>query len=65
MTATPDNQDDVRPNLAIRRHHDRCFHAVEEVVPGGYIVEGIFIDQDDVADVRPADGQNACDTPGA
>jgi len=44
------------PNLAIRRHHDRCFHVVEEVVPGGYIVEGIFIDEDEVAQVRSADG---------
>lgn len=52
---------DVSPGLAIRRHHDRCFHSVEEVVPGGYIVEGIFIDEDDVADVRKEDdSQNTC-----
>lgn len=50
--------------LAIRRHTDRCFHAVEEVVPvglakngaekgvRGYIIDGVMIDVDDVAEVR-------------
>lgn len=50
--------DPDRPGIAIRRHQDRCFHAVEEIVPGGYIVQGIFIDQDDVAAVRK-DGDDA------
>jgi hypothetical protein len=51
------------PRLAIRRHTDRCFHAVEEVVPEGpmdsasagirgYIIDGVMIDADDVAEVR-------------
>ena len=73
--------DDEAPRLAIRRHTDRCFHMVEEVVhegpiegipkgkvgktPGagfrgvrGYIVDGVMIDADDVAEVRevPKDG---------
>ncbi len=74
---------DDAPRLAIRRHTDRCFHAVEEVVPEGpieakaggtagvvgdklrgpggvrgYIVDGVMIDADDVAEVReiPDDG---------
>ncbi len=56
--------------VAIRRHTDRCFHAIEEVVydgpPGedgtpnakgsgtvlGYIIDGVMIDADDVAEVR-------------
>lgn len=29
--------DDDTPRLAIRRHTDRCFHMVEEVVPEGPI----------------------------
>ena len=75
------------PWLAIRRHTDRCFHAVEEVVPigpgsvgpadfqqggvdmlrariRGYIIEGVMIDADDVADVRLLDksrGMPACE----
>lgn len=53
-----DDDADVSPGLAIRRHHDRCFHSVEEVVPGGYIVQGIFIDKDDVAQIRKDDGPN-------
>lgn len=61
------------PRLAIRRHTDRCFHAVEEVVPEGppddasggesggirgYIIDGVMIDADDIAEVRtiPDDG---------
>jgi hypothetical protein len=50
--------------LAIRRHTDRCFHEVEEIVPEGlaadgtetgvrgYIIDGVMIDADDVAEVR-------------
>ncbi|QQE10607.1 hypothetical protein JD969_14000 [Planctomycetota bacterium] len=41
-----------KPRLAIRRHTDRCFHEVEEVVEGGYIVEGFMIREDEVAEVR-------------
>ena len=73
--------DDDAPRMAIRRHTDRCFHMVEEVVPEGpigdipadqalvrggkipggvrgYIVDGVMIDADDVAEVRtiPDDG---------
>ena len=50
--------------LAIRRHTDRCFFAVEEVVEEadgslrGYIVEGMLIDKDDVAQVRR--GRHTC-----
>jgi len=41
------------PRLAVRRVTDRCFHAVEEVVPGeGYIVDGFLIPLDEVAEVR-------------
>ena len=47
------------PRLAIRRHHDRCFHRVEEIVPGGYIVEGIMIDHDDVAERRQLDANGS------
>ena len=44
--------------LAIRRHTDRCFFAVEEIVHHadgslhGYIVDGILIDADDIAELR-------------
>ena len=51
---THDEQDSV-PGVAIRRHTDRCFLKVEELAPHGYIVEGIFIDEDDVAEVRTLD----------
>lgn len=48
--------DDEDPNLAIRRHTDRCFFKVEEVVEGeGYIVEGILIPLDDIAETRHDD----------
>ncbi|MEZ6191908.1 MAG: hypothetical protein R3C45_11570 [Phycisphaerales bacterium] len=72
--------DDDTPRLAIRRHTDRCFHMVEEVVPEGpigdrpagtppvrggiipggvrgYIVDGVMIDADDVAEVREVPGE--------
>jgi hypothetical protein len=48
--------------LAIRRHTDRCFHRVEEVVEGkhgGYIVDGILIPRDDVAEVIELDASGA------
>lgn len=50
------------PRLAIRRHTDRCFHRVEEVVPGtmgGFIVEGVLILRDEVAEVVELDEQGA------
>lgn len=53
------------PRLALRRHTDRCFFRVEEVVPGpgqtlaGFIVEGVLIDPDDVAELRPTAGDGA------
>lgn len=52
--------DDDQPDqpMAIRRHHDRCFHLAEEVTPQGYIVDGILIDHDDVAEALPMDGAN-------
>jgi len=46
------------PALALRRHTDRCFFDVEEVVEEpdgsvrGYIVAGHLIDKDDVAELR-------------
>lgn len=78
--------DDDTPRLAIRRHTDRCFHMVEEVVPEGpigdipagkarvrggtisgdiprevrgYIVAGVMIDADDVAEVRELSDEGA------
>jgi len=52
----PDGEgDDDDPRLAIRRHTDRCFHRVEEVVPGahgGYIVQGVLIPRDEIAEIR-------------
>ena len=62
--------EDEQPKLAIRRHHDRCFHPVEEEVPEGYIVQGVLIDRDEVAQVVEMDtieGQPvlpACKSPG-
>lgn len=38
--------------LGIRRHTDRCFHAVDEEVEEGYIVQGVLIPRDEVAEVR-------------
>jgi len=46
------------PALAVRRHTDRCFFAVEELLLGpdgsldGYVIDGPRIDPDDVAEVR-------------
>ena len=55
------------PALAIRRHTDRCFFAVEELLPApdgslaGFVVEGHRIDPDDVAEVRRTDAGSAPD----
>jgi hypothetical protein len=58
-------QDD--PGVAIRRLHDRCFHRVEEVVPEGYIVQGVLVAHDEVAQaclIEPGGDLPACDLPG-
>ncbi|MEM8738998.1 MAG: hypothetical protein AAGG38_11060 [Planctomycetota bacterium] len=59
---TPADFEAEDPGLALRRHTDRCFFTVEEVVPGpertgrpsvrGYVVDGHLIDPDDVAELR-------------
>jgi hypothetical protein len=58
-TPAHDAGDGDDPRLAIRRHSDRCFHRVEERVPEGYIVQGILIANDDVAEVIPLDAAGA------
>ncbi len=60
----PDRDTDDDPRLAIRRHTDRCFHRVEEVVDEGYIVDGVLIDRDDVAEARPLDEDGVPDCRG-
>jgi hypothetical protein len=58
-----DAPEDEDPKLAIRRHTDRCFFKVEEIVEGeGYIVEGILIPLDDVAEVRESDDNCNCNS---
>ena len=60
--------DEQVQGLAIRRHTDRCFHSVEEFVPGphgGYIVQGVLIHADDIAEVRTLAGTPTCDVPKA
>jgi hypothetical protein len=55
-----DDHGDLR--LAIRRHTDRCFHRVEEVIEGklgGYIVDGILIPREDVAEVVELDADGS------
>jgi hypothetical protein len=60
------------PRLALRRHTDRCFFTVEEVLPEadgslrGFLVEGVLIDPDDVAELVRTDadgGPVACREP--
>lgn len=56
----PQDQDDAddEPHVAVRRHHDRCFHVAQEVVPEGYIVQGVLIPLEEVAQVvRLDEGQ--------
>jgi len=53
-----DSEDDD-PRLAVRRATDRCFHRVEEVVAGGYIVDGFMIDEDDVVETVQLDAEGA------
>ena len=49
--------DDPSPHLAIRRHTDRCFFAVEQVTDEGYIVERVMIGRDEVAEMIELDDQ--------
>lgn len=52
----PDDPDPCEtPGVAIRRHTDRCFHVAEEAWPDGYIVQGIFIPLDDIAETCSLD----------
>jgi len=52
------------PRLGVKRWGDTCFHAVEEVVPEGYIVDGILIAREDVREVIHLDDEgNVCDSP--
>lgn len=69
---TPDDFEADDPRLALRRHTDRCFFRVEEVVPyadgavRGFLVDGVMIAADDVAELRrtgPGGGAlPACET---
>lgn len=47
-------EDHPGEQLGIRRHQDRCFHPVEEEVEEGFIVDGILIPRDEVAEIRTA-----------
>lgn len=38
--------------LGVRRHTDRCFHAAEEEVEEGYIVQGVLFPRDEIVEVR-------------
>jgi len=53
---------DPPAGMAVRRHTDRCFHAVEEVVKEGFIVQGILFAKEDIAEVRM--GIAVCEGPG-
>ncbi|MEO0514934.1 MAG: hypothetical protein AAF086_06520 [Planctomycetota bacterium] len=69
---TPDDFEADDPCLALRRHTDRCFFRVEEVVPHadgsarGFLVDGVMIAADEVAELRrtgPGGGAlPACET---
>lgn len=48
-------EDHPDTHVAIRRHTDRCFHAAEEEYPDGFIVQGILIPRDEVAEIRRLD----------
>ena len=60
---------DAAPRLAVRRHTDRCYFEVEEVVHhgdgvlAGFVVDGNLIDTDNVADVKETgpDGGELCE----
>ncbi len=67
MTNQKPEHDESEPEnagIAIRRHGDRCFHAVEEMVFSagcgggcGYIVDGIMVMPEDVAEMVSLDAQ--------
>lgn len=58
-------EDHPGEELGIRRHWDRCFHAAEEEVEEGYIVQGTLIPHEDIAEVRrsPRGTGGACAAP--
>lgn len=66
----PDGESELAPGVALRRHTDRCFFAAEEIVTGptgdveGYVVEGVLIPTDEVAEVRPVLEGHCNDPPG-
>jgi len=55
---TAEDFDADEPCLALRRHADRCFFRVEEVVPygdgsvRGFLVDGVLIAIDEVAELK-------------
>ncbi len=55
---TPADFEAEEPRLALRRHTDRCFFRVEEVLPHpdgtvrGFLVDGVMIAADEVAELR-------------
>lgn len=58
---TADDFDAEEPRLALRRHTDRCFFRVEEIVPHpdgtlrGFLIDGVMIAVEDVAELRRTD----------
>ncbi len=56
-------EDHPGETLGVRRHTDRCFHAAEEETEDGYIVRGVLIARDEVAEVRLARTPPACNPP--
>lgn len=58
-------EDQPDRTVAIRRHTDRCFHAADEEWDDGFVVEGIFIPREEVAEIRrDADHVPPCRAPG-
>ena len=63
------DETDGHTRLALRRHTDRCYFTVEEVVHhgdgslAGFVVEGNLINPDDVADLKETgpDGGTVCE----
>ncbi|MEM7625996.1 MAG: hypothetical protein AAF333_10240 [Planctomycetota bacterium] len=55
---TPDDFEADNPELALRRHADRCFFRVEEVLPypdgslRGFLIDGVMVAVEDVAELR-------------
>lgn len=50
------------PPLALRRHADRCFHAIEEITPEGFILHDFLVRIDEVADLIDT-RRHSTDTP--